>query len=84
MTEIETMATDDSQEEPDKVCNEQFIVVCPTVLSSLGHGRIDRSDLLWGQLSLLVDGLGGLGLWLRLRRRFLSEMVVIVDHIPSV
>lgn len=84
MTEIETMATDDSQEEPDKVCNEQFIVVCPTVLSSLGHGLIDRSDLLWGQLSLLVDGLGGLGLWLRLRRRFLSEMVVIVDHIPRV
>jgi hypothetical protein len=33
---------------------------------------------------LLVYGLGGLGLWLRLRRRFLSEMVVIVDHIPSV
>jgi hypothetical protein len=53
-------------------------------LTSLAHGRIDRSDLLRGQLSLLVDGLGGLGLWLRLRRRFLSEMVVIVDHIPSV
>ena len=84
MPKVEPMASKKTQEEPDQVSNEHFIVLYNAGLDGLYHRCVRRLDgLILEWLRLLSHWLLHL-LGLLRRSRIWSDVIVIVNHIPSV